>query len=70
MVFQMIKFNDVKTFLEEINCDLEKAKKEFNKKINKKLYNSPKSVFGDIANYNGSPLSYAAKVINGENPDK
>ena len=70
MEYQMIKFDDVKTFLEEIDCDIKKAKEEFNKRINKKLFYGPKSAFGDVARYNGSPLSYAAKVIAGIDPDK
>lgn len=57
--------------LADINGNTEEARKEFRKRIKHELYDdNKKSAFGDVAGYEGSPLSYAAKIINGEDPIK
>lgn len=64
-------FEKVKSVLQDINCDTEKARIEFRKRIKQELLNDKtKSALADIAEYNGSILSYAAKVIAGIDPDK
>ena len=64
-------FDKVKSVLQDINCDTEKAKSEFRKRIKRELLDDTKqSSLGDVAEYNGSILSYAAKVIAGIDPDK
>ena len=66
-----IKINKIKSILQDINCDTEKARIEFRKKLKRELLDDKRqSSLADIADYDGSILSYAAKVIAGINPDK
>ena len=64
-------FEKVKSVLQDINCDTKKARTEFRKRIKQELLNDKtKSALADVAEYNGSILSDAAKVIAGIDPDK
>ena len=64
-------FEKVKSVLQDINCHTKKARTEFRKRIKQELLNDKtKSALADVAEYNGSILSYAAKVIAGIDPDK
>lgn len=64
-------FDKMKSVLQDINCDTEKARIEFRKKLKRELLDDKRqSSLADIADYDGSILSYAAKVIAGINPDK